>query len=58
MKPELWTADEKLAIILEGLRGDRSILEICKDYQITPARFYRWREKFPASARRSLGMVH
>ena len=41
MKPELWTADEKPAIIQEGLRRDRPVLEICKDRQITPAQFYR-----------------
>ncbi len=58
MKPEIWTADEKLAIVLEGLRGDRPVLEICKDHQITPAQFYRWREKLLASARRSLEMIH
>jgi len=58
MKPELWTADEKPAIIQEGLRRDRPVLEICKDRQITPAQFYRWRETFLASARSSLEMVH
>jgi len=58
MKPELWTADEKLAIILEGFRGDRSVPEIRKNCRITPAPLYRRREKILASARRSLEMVH
>ena len=58
MRQEMWTADEKLAIVLEGLKGDRSILDICKRHEITPAQYYRWRDKFLDSARRSLGMVH
>ncbi len=58
MPQGMWTADEKLAIVLEGLRGDRSILEICKCHEITPAQYYRWKEKLLDSARRSLGMVH
>ena len=58
MTQVMWTADEKLAIVLEGLKGDRSILEICKSHEITPAQYYRWKEKFLDSARRSLGMVH
>ncbi len=58
MKPEIWSADEKLAIILEGLRGDRPVLEIWQDHQITPAQFYGWREKLLANARRSLEMIH
>jgi transposase-like protein len=58
MRQEMWTVDEKLAIVLEGLKGDRSILEICKSHEITPAQYYGWREKFLDSARRSVGMVH
>lgn len=57
MKQGMWTADEKFALVLESLKGDRSILEICRNYGITPAQYYRWRARFLESVRRSLGMV-
>ncbi|MBI5379985.1 MAG: transposase, partial [Nitrospirae bacterium] len=30
MKGRRWTAEEKLAIILEGIKGGKSIAEMCR----------------------------
>ena len=46
MKQRKWTAEEKVAIVLEGLRGQKTIAEICREHQITQASYYRWRDKF------------
>ncbi len=46
MKQRKWTAEEKVAIVLEGLRGQKAIAEICREHQITQASYYRWRDKF------------
>ena len=37
--------DEKLRIALEGLSGTIQISELCRKYDIKPARFYHWKEK-------------
>ena len=46
MKPRRWTADEKFAIILEGLKEKKSVAEICREHQISESLYYRWRDKF------------
>lgn len=33
MKGRRWTAEEKLAIILEGIKGGKSIAEMCREPQ-------------------------
>ena len=40
-----WTAKQKLAIVLAGLRGDRSVKEVCREHQISDTLFYAWRDK-------------
>jgi hypothetical protein len=29
-----WTAEQKLAIVLAGLRGDRSVKEVCREHRL------------------------
>ena len=38
-----WTAQEKLNIVLQGLRGDVKISELCNDHGITQAMYYEWK---------------
>ena len=40
-----WTVQQKLQIVLAGLRGDRSVAEVCREHQISENLFYTWREK-------------
>src|SRR6266508_3958978 len=40
-----WTAEQKIAIVLAGLRGDRSVKEVCREHQISDTLFYSWRDK-------------
>jgi transposase len=40
-----WTVGQKLEIVLAGLRGDRSVAEVCREHQISESLFYAWREK-------------
>jgi len=37
---------EKLSVVLEGLRGDSSIAEICRRHGIAQNLYYKWREQF------------
>jgi len=33
MKLRRWTAEEKMAIVLEGIKGQKSVAEICREHQ-------------------------
>jgi len=40
-----YSPEEKVKIVLEGLSGTIQISELCRKYDIKPARFYNWKEK-------------
>jgi len=40
-----FTPQEKVAIVLEGLRGDVQLSAVCRRYGISTALFYQWRDK-------------
>ena len=48
-KGRTWTSEEKAKIVLQGLKG-RSVAEICNEYQIHQAQYYKWRDKFLSDA--------
>ncbi len=39
-------AQFKLATVLEGIRGEKSIAQICRERDITEAMYYKWRDVF------------
>ena len=46
--------ETKMAAVLEGLRGESSVADICRKYQISEHLYYRWRDKFLAGGSRAL----
>ena len=40
-----WTPDEKAEIVLAGLRGDRSVRDVCREHEISEAQYYQWRDR-------------
>jgi transposase-like protein len=54
MKLRKWAAEEKMAIVLEGIKGQKSVAEICREHQISQTLFYRWRDRFLEAAQRGL----
>src|SRR5260370_41150544 len=44
-KYRTFTAQQKIEIVLAGMRGDRSIKEVCRDHQIAETLYYTWRDK-------------
>ncbi|MEW5693514.1 MAG: transposase [Candidatus Hydrogenedentota bacterium] len=40
------TSDEKLSIVLEGLREKKPVIEICRRHGITQSQYYKMRDKF------------
>jgi len=41
-----FTSEEKIRIVLEGLRGEDSIATICRREGINPNLYYRWSKAF------------
>jgi transposase-like protein len=40
-----FTPDQKAEIVLAGLRGDRCVRDVCREYQIAETLYYQWRER-------------
>ena len=38
-------AKKKAEIVLAGIRGDRSVKDVCRGHEIAEALYYQWREK-------------
>ena len=41
-----FSSEEKIRIVLEGLKGEESVAEICRLEGIAPALYYRWSKDF------------
>ena len=48
------TAEEKIRIVLEGLKGEESIAEICRRQGIAPSMYYKWSKGFLEAGKRQL----
>ncbi len=46
--------DEKIRIILEGLKGEDSISEICRREGIAPSVYYKWSKAFLEAGKKRL----
>ena len=49
-----YTAEEKIRIVLDGLRGEDSIAAICRREGINPNMYYRWSKDFLEAGKRRL----
>ena len=51
-----FTAEQKLEIVVAGLRGDRTVREVCREHAISETLLRRWREQLlEAGAERLAG---
>lgn len=41
-----YNAEEKIRIVLEGLRGEESVAELCRREGINPNMYYKWSKEF------------
>jgi transposase len=49
-----WTAKQKLEIVLAGLKGDRSVRDVCREHGISETLYYGWRDKLFEAGRDAL----
>lgn len=49
-----YSAEEKIRIVLDGLRGEDSIAELCRREGINPNVYYRWSKEFLEAGKKRL----
>jgi transposase len=49
-----YSSEEKIRIVLEGLRGETAIAELCRKEGITPNVYYRWSRDFLEAGKKRL----
>ncbi|HUX02770.1 MAG TPA: transposase [Phycisphaerae bacterium] len=49
-----FTSEEKIRIVLEGLRGEISVAELCRRESIAPTVYYRWSKDFLEAGKNGL----
>jgi len=49
-----FNSEEKIRIILEGLKGEDSIAAICRREGIAPSLYYKWSKTFLQAGKRRL----
>lgn len=49
-----FSSEEKIRIVLEGLRGEESIAELCRREGISPNLYYNWSKEFLEAGKRQL----
>lgn len=53
-KRRSWTADEKMEIVLAGLKEENTVAEICRRHDIHQSQYYKWRDIFLERGREGL----
>lgn len=54
MRKERWTPEQKVSIVLEGIKGDLKISELCRQNGMSQTQFYRWRDEFLKAGKEAL----
>ena len=49
-----FSAEEKIRIVLEGLRGEETISELCRREGISPTIYYKWSKSFLEAGKQRL----
>jgi transposase len=50
-----YTTEEKIRLILEGLRGEDSVANLCRKYGINDSIYYKWSKDFLEAGKKRLG---
>src|SRR5918993_3540119 len=49
-----WSAEDKIRIVLEGLRGEESIAELCRREGLAASMYYGWSKEFLEAGKKRL----
>jgi transposase len=50
----IFTSEQKILIVMEAIRGESAVAEICRKYGIHQAQFYRWNKEFLEAGKKRL----
>ena len=42
----IFTSEQKVLIVMEGIRDEHSIAELCREYGISDSTYYKWNKDF------------
>ena len=48
------SGEERLALVLESLRNEQSVADLCRQHGISQTTFYKWRDKFLEGGKNAL----
>lgn len=54
MSRRKWSPAQKMAIVLEGLKTQATVAELCRKHGISQTQYYKWRDQFYEGARQGL----
>ncbi len=49
-----FTPEQKTEIVLAGLRGDRSVRDVCREHEVSETLYYQWRDRLLEGGRVAL----
>ncbi|MFV0565767.1 MAG: transposase, partial [Flavobacteriaceae bacterium] len=50
----VFTAEQKILIVMEGLRAETSVAELCRKHSIAQSQFYSWNKEFMEAGKKRL----
>ena len=50
----VFTAEQKILVVMEALRAETSIAELCRKYAIQESTFYKWNKEFIEAGKKRL----
>ena len=53
-KYRMFSPEQKLEIVLAGLRGDRTVRDVCREHGIAETLYYQWRDRMLAGGKVAL----
>ena len=50
----LFTSEQKILIVMEAIRGESSVAELCRKFGIHQTQFYKWNKEFLEAGKKRL----
>lgn len=50
----VFSSEQKIQIVMEGMRAEMSVAELCRKYSIAEAQFYSWNKEFMEAGKKRL----
>ena len=50
----VFTSEQKINIVMEAMRGEISVAELCRKYAIKDTQFYKWNKEFLEAGKKRL----